>query len=340
MAKKKGTEEMNLDAFKDVRKDADSETDNPKYDRHYELARKLLSILLEDFPEFSESVEALTSIPDEMKGEILLQMVIAHLGITPEEYSLIYHTVNTMSDIMGSHESESESDMDFGFSPFGYHGRRSSVNRYEPMPDAHKKTLALRIQMKGVTKPPMWREIEVPADFDFLRLHQAIQAVTGLMNSHLWAFNKTAYDTSLQIGIKSNPDNPFEHGIDGVTDEADLTPLTTYLAKKDDKLEYTYDFGDDWIFTVKVLKVIDAPCAVPKCTKWKSDLNALEDYGGPYVYEELRILADKNAHPTKKEIKDLYEEYGGWYDTQKEFLEFIEDQKFDLGLTNAQLSQI
>lgn len=329
---------MNLDAFKDVRKEVDSETNNPEYNRHYELARKLLSILLEDFPEFSESVETLTGIPDEMKGEILLQMILVQLEVTPEEYAMSYHLFHSLSKVLDNESTGSE--MDFGYLMPGRRGKRSSVKRYEPMPDADNKTLALRIQMKGVTKPPMWREIEVPASFNFLQLHQAIQVVTGLMDSHLWAFNKTAYDTSLQIGIKSEPGNPFEHDIEGVTDEADLTPLTKYLAEKDDKLEYTYDFGDDWIFTVKVLKVIDAPCAAPKCTKWKSDLNAIDDIGGPYSYENLRILADKNAHPTKKEIKELYEEYGGWHDTQKEFLEFIEDQKFDPDLTNEQLSQI
>ena len=83
---------------------------------------------------------------------------------------------------------------DPGFGLFG-HGmgrKRTPFTTYTPIADAAEKTLVLKIQMKGVTKPPMWREVEIPANYNFEELHEVIQIVTGLENCHLWQFNKSA----------------------------------------------------------------------------------------------------------------------------------------------------
>ncbi len=332
---------MNLDAFKNIRKDADLSAGKGKnggiHNEASVMDNKLLAALTEVLPGLIPETPDLPGVSDEQKATIMLQMLLSHLGITPEEYSMVYHMYHAISGAIP--EDAEDMDTDFGFPLYG-RSRNTMVKRYTPMANASDKTLVLKIQMKNVIKPPMWREIEIPASFNFLQLHHAIQAVIGLTDSHLWQFNKTAYDSSLLIGTKMDSKNPFSLGLEYVTDDAESTPITKYLAEKDDKLEYIYDFGDDWIFTVKVQKVLDTPCLTPRCTKWKSDLNALEDIGGPYAYEDLRLLADDKAHLSKKAIKDLYDQYGGWYDTQKEFLEWIEESKFDQVTTNEELSSL
>jgi len=348
MAKKKDSGQMNLNAFKDVRKDSGRKGKihefhgNLNDETHVEDPNPLMAALSDALAGLLPEISEIPGISKEDKARVMFQMLLAQLGVTPDEYEATYHMFGAVSNIMEAKglDADNVDEMDFDFPLFGRRGSGKPVTAYEPMADAADKTLVLKIQMKGVTKPPMWREIEIPADFNFRQLHKAIQAVTGLDDSHLWQFNKTAYDDTLQIGVERDEDNSFGFGIDHVTDDAESTPITKYLAQKGDELEYTYDFGDDWIFTVKVQKVIDSPCETPKCVKWKSDLNALEDIGGPYSYEELRVLADKDAKLSKAQVKKLFEQYGGWYDSQQEFLEWIDSEKFDPVAASERLSEI
>lgn len=51
-------------------------------------------------------------------------------------------------------------------------------------------------------------------------------------------------------------------------------------------------------------------------------------------------MADKDTKLSKKEIKDLFKRFGGWYDSQKEFLEWIDSEKFDPVAASELLSGI
>jgi hypothetical protein len=348
MAKKKDDRNI-TDAFKDVRKISGKQLSGSK-DSEGKISET--ELIADDVLGFmSEILPPMPDIPGvsrEDKAKMLLTTLLVKLGVTPEEYSESYGMVNQLFGVLGKTGSRANPrDMDFDddFSTFDMLGpgmRRGYVSftTYEPMPDAAEKTLVLKIQMRGVTKPPMWREVEVPADYNFAELHDVIQIVTGLENSHLWQFNKSAYDDSLQIGIPMDHDDPYGFGLESVTDVADETPLTKYLAQKGDELEYVYDFGDDWVFSVKVQKVIDSACESPKCLKWKSDLNALEDFGGPYSYEEIREIVSEDSVLTKKEKDSIAKNYLGWFENKKELMQFLNEKRFDIDSVNIELSGI
>lgn len=201
----------------------------------------------------------------------------------------------------------------------------------EPTPDAQCKSLRLKVQMKGVVKPPMWREVVVPADFNFKQLHFVIQTITGLDDVHMWMFLPRAYDSDFEIGPPA-ADLPSRV----VKYSAANTGLTAFLAQKGDKLEYIYDFGDDWIFTVTVLEVLDSlHVACTECTKYSSDLQAIDDCGGIPVYRELR---DTFAHLdtlTQEQKNEIAEHF--WCDTLEEF---ISDNTFDRSKVNSRLADI
>lgn len=349
MAKKKDDRNI-TDAFKDARKISGKQLCGSK-DSEEKISEN--ELIVDDVLGFmSEILPPMPDIPGvsrEDKAKMLLTTLLVKLGVTPEEYSESYGMVNQLFGVLGKTGSRANSrGMDFddgNFSPFDMFGpemRRGYVpfTTYEPMPDAAEKTLVLKIQMKGVAKPPMWREVEVPADYNFAELHDVIQIVTGLENSHLWQFNKSAYDDSLQIGIPMDHDDPYGFGLEYATDVADETPLTKYLAQKGDELEYVYDFGDDWVFSVEVQKVIDSECESPKCLKWKSDLNALEDFGGPYAYEEIREIVSEDSVLTKKEKDAIVENYLGWFENKKELIKFLNEKRFNIDTVNIELSGI
>lgn len=327
------------DAFKNVRKDVVDHSGNSGGGTHTPFD-DLLAAMSEAMPD----VPDIPGITKEDKVKSMFTMLLVKLGVSPEEYAASYEMLHQMFEIMGDPDMlDSDGDNeDPGFGLFG-HGmgrKRTPFTTYTPIADAAEKTLVLKIQMKGVTKPPMWREVEIPANYNFEELHEVIQIVAGLENCHLWQFNKSAYDDSLQIGIPMDENDAYGPGLDYITDDARETPLTKYLAQKGDELEYVYDFGDDWIFTVKVQKITDTPCETPKCVKWKSDLDAIDDFGGPYAYEDLRLLVSKDSGLTKKEKNDLADNYMSWFETRKELFDFLNNHMFDPVAASERLGNI
>ena len=45
-----------------------------------------------------------------------------------------------------------------------------------------------KINLIGLSNPPVWRRVEVPAEMDFLSFHIVIQKIFGWENCHLWSF--------------------------------------------------------------------------------------------------------------------------------------------------------
>lgn len=324
MAKKKKTEPERgvtdelLATFEELRRDAE----NINADRLAEISDMAFDTMSED-----------------EKDEFEAMFFLALQGVTPDDYARFYQSVqfaqSMIEDPVGKPASNGYDDV---MNPFwglsGFGRSRSAVKEYEPLKDASNHTLVLKIQMKGVTKPPMWREVEIPADYNFEQLHDVIQDVTGLENYHLWQFNVKAYDESLLIGFSE--EGEFHGGLQFVTHEADETPLTQFLHQKGDKLEYVYDFGDDWIFSVEVKEVAERKIEHPVCRKFKSELNALEDFGGVWAYLSAREDYEEWGKLTNKERKQLAKEHG--FESADEYLEFLNENRFNLDDVNEALS--
>lgn len=49
-------------------------------------------------------------------------------------------------------------------------------------------TYQFNIQLKGITKPPVWRRVLMPDTFTFEKFHEVIQAAFGWDDSHLFGF--------------------------------------------------------------------------------------------------------------------------------------------------------
>jgi Plasmid pRiA4b ORF-3-like protein len=53
---------------------------------------------------------------------------------------------------------------------------------------AHNVIVQIKIKLLGVTKPPVWRRVQLRADTRLDQLHEIIQAALGWENYHLHAF--------------------------------------------------------------------------------------------------------------------------------------------------------
>jgi hypothetical protein len=148
--------------------------------------------------------------------------------------------------------------------------------------------LQLKVTLRDVSKPPVWRRVLVPDDCTLEDLHDIIQESMGWDDSHLHVFRQGHTHYGVTGGFQALDD------VD--EDEADVE-LRDVLARPGAKLTYTYDFGDDWEHEVKLEKVIspDDP-AVPEilpAVLAGSGACPPEDCGGTPGYAALKqALAD------------------------------------------------
>lgn len=260
---------------------------------------------------------------------------MAEIGVTAEEYAAFL-----TDDGLRARLSAKLRDMAERYNTFDDENVFDDLGEDEleevtGIADADMKSLRIKVQLKDVSKPPMWREIVIPADFNFSQLHHCIQAVSGLCDYHLWDFQHKAYDHGMQIAIPDYQDSPF--GMSGFYD-ADVTPVTGFLAKKGDKLEYVYDYGDDWIFVVTVLEVMDRQGEVAECTKWKCDFQPIEDTGGVWSYLDFRSAITDAGKLTAKQKKEFAKQHG--YDSFDEIKNMVVDHMFDPEFVNDCLAEI
>ena len=175
-----------------------------------------------------------------------------------------------------------------------------------------------KITLRGVSKPPVWRRITVPAGLTLDLLHEVIQQVMGWEDGHLHVFSTPWRN----YGV---PDSDL-----GYADEAKVT-LAEVLAEAGTRLRYTYDFGDDWEHDIVLEKVLP-PDPVPSlsCLAGRGACPP-EDCGGVWGYASLKdVLAD----PYHEEHENLLDWLG--LDSAADF----DPAQFRLDQANARLSQL
>ena len=160
--------------------------------------------------------------------------------------------------------------------------------------------LQLKIQLRNVTKPSVWRRVQIPSDITFLELHYVIQAAFGWYNEHLFKFQHRPYDREWTVevpeddGMNQSSGKNF-WGMAGMFDfgseqkDARFTKVWPFLKSKHlDKFVYIYDFGDNWIHDI----TIEDPASgqtfqFPRCIDGKGACPP-EDCGGPWDYQEMK----------------------------------------------------
>jgi Plasmid pRiA4b ORF-3-like protein len=152
---------------------------------------------------------------------------------------------------------------------------------------AQDQIARLRITLDKV-KPPVRRSIEVPLSIRLDRLHRVLQIVMGWEDYHLYEFR---IGRDVVYGV---PD-PNGDVLGSRTRRANKTTLASLLAQTSNKtFKYVYDFGDDWLHTVK-LEALAAPepqTTYPRLLAAKGRCPP-EDVGGPWGYAQyLEAMAD------------------------------------------------
>lgn len=217
-----------------------------------------------------------------------------------------------------NHDFEEDSDLEEERSPYSENDIKES------------KTFQFKIQIQGITKPPVWRRIKVPSYYTFKDLHEVIQFAFDWEFYHLYSFSPTGYGSypviqEINEKIEDFSFSDFDDPID-----AEETKLAEIFIEEGQKYTYIYDFGDDWIHKITLEKIIDESSEKPICLAGKGKCPP-EDCGGIWGYEQLKeILMDKK-HPE-------YNEYKEWLGLEED--EEWDAKEFDLKETQEGLDDI
>lgn len=171
-----------------------------------------------------------------------------------------------------------------------------------------KNFYQIKIQVKRI-RPSIYRTIIVPENITFLKLHDYIQQLFELSDYHLWQFEKgNRFDSTLvsfdvdadMMGFHNHILNP------------EKTKINLLLLQQKDKLEYWYDFGDDWLMNVELQKIIPQNALPQKVNKIPFILRAkgpmlLEDIGGTYMFGDNIVLYEILKNNEKLSSKDEHE---------------------------------
>ena len=150
----------------------------------------------------------------------------------------------------------------------------------------------IKVKLLGVSKPPVWRRLQLRADTRLDHLHTMIVAAFGWEDYHMHVFTSGPEEFGL-------PDPELGH-----TDERRVS-LGQLIGGIGDRLRYTYDFGDDWQHEIVVEDLLDTnpDTHYPVLAAAKGACPP-EDCGGPWGYAELKeILADP-SHQQHQEMLD------------------------------------
>lgn len=191
---------------------------------------------------------------------------------------------------------------------------------------AHK----LKIELNN-TDPKIYRTVIVPEKFTFHELHLVIQCVMNWNNSHLYQFNLGAPYKSDSVTL---PDN-YSDGLFGRRHNqfnSTKTRIADFFNGQLKKVTYIYDFGDDWIHTIKPLAKPKEEVLLPICVKGENDA-PIDDIGGLWGFYKILKIMDKKRKT--QEDKDMLD----WYGIEKD-KNYHDLYGFNIDVANNKLSGV
>lgn len=145
------------------------------------------------------------------------------------------------------------------------------------------------------------RTIVVPEHMTLQDLHDAIQAVMGWENAHLWHFMDNRRDGVI-YELPNDKDEDFLPFSKRLTVDASSIRLRSVFPRRGAKLYYEYDFGDGWEHVVT--RQADPKTPEIACLKSLGP-DGIEDFGGPWRLADF--IAAMRTHPKDSNYADLRE---------------------------------
>ncbi len=166
---------------------------------------------------------------------------------------------------------------------------RKALHFTLPQIDPSTDIYQLKITIKG-SKPPVWRRILLASTTSLAWLHVIIQSLFEWTDSHLHQF-----ETARGRFVDKKTMEEFLDWREPEQDERSATIASVLHAPKD-RITYVYDFGDNWVHTIVLEKIVPHSDTMhyPACIKCRGGAFA-EDSGGVYWAQEAEDTDDEGV---------------------------------------------
>jgi hypothetical protein len=155
-----------------------------------------------------------------------------------------------------------------------------------------------KIQIKNITKPPVWHRLLMPETISFEHFHEIIQAAFGWQRIHLYRFLQSADSLDEITGIPDDEDSFQFHE----TRPASEVRLSEIFGSVGQKYLYIYDFGDDWVHQITLEAILKESIIHPVLLAGKGACPP-ENCGGPWGYAHLKDIMSDKKYPEHKDLK-------------------------------------
>ena len=121
-------------------------------------------------------------------------------------------------------------------------------------------------------------------DNSLMQLSSAILDSVDFFDDHLHSFfmSNRAWDEDSEYACPGGGD------LDGAYGSSDKAKLTKFRLRKGDKFLYIFDYGDEWRFHIKVLRIINEPTQTPIVLKSVGEIEQYDfDEDDEYDGEEF-----------------------------------------------------
>ena len=160
--------------------------------------------------------------------------------------------------------------------------------------------LELEVSLRHIT-PRIWRRFQITVNATFLDLHRAIQDSFGWEYAHLWQFQTPGRGGEVIAGMASEEDTP----------DAGRIRLTHYFGTVQ-QCVYWYDFGDDWLHTVKLRERLSCEDRFMRRLLAGRRAGPPEDCGGAHGYGRIVEFLRTGTDPWEDGDAELSEWVGDW----------------------------
>lgn len=154
----------------------------------------------------------------------------------------------------------------------------------------------LKVTLLG-TRPPIWRQLLVPAELTLAQLHDVLQVAMGWQECHLHEFRAG--------GRHFGRPDPEDRAMGMHVEDERRVRLSSVFPKIRAKIIYAYDFGDSWEHSIVLQKCLPAApnIAYPICMDGQLACPP-EDCGGIGGFYNLLDALKDPRHEQHEELKD------------------------------------
>ena len=144
-----------------------------------------------------------------------------------------------------------------------------------------------------VIEPPIWRRVELSSQSTLDQLHGILQIAMGWEDYHLHEFTVDG----MRYGLPDPDGDESEIVADKTVCLADV------LRAPGAEMSYLYDFGDDWLITIRLEAVVEEEpgAQYPRVVEGARS-GPPDDCGGPFGYADF---LDVLVSPKHKRFKEM-----------------------------------